>query len=87
MTEKLGKLKIQIKLLYIIDVLLILIWTLVVVAGIIAAFNYLSTGSFSHGLGRLHGVLSRIGCGFIGIHIIQHIKQICSYFKVKKHAV
>jgi len=75
--------EIQIKLQYIIDVLLILIWTIVIAAGIIAAFNYLSTGSFSHGLGRLHGVLGRIGCGFIGIHIIQHIKQILSYFKVK----
>ena len=87
MTEKFGKLKIQIKLQYIVDVLLILVWTIVLVAGIIAAFNYLSTGSLSHGLGRFHGVLGRIGCGFIGIHIIQHIKHICSYFKVKKRKI
>jgi len=87
MAEKFGKLRIQIKLQYVVDVLLIMIWTIVLVAGIFAAFHYLNTVSLSHGLGRFHGVLGRIGCGFIGIHLIQHIKHIRSYFKIKKHIV
>jgi len=87
MTEKFGKLKIQIKLQYIVDVLLIIIWSIVIVVGICSAFNYFNTGSFSYGFGRLHGILGRIGCGFIGIHLVQHIKYICSYFKVKKHQI
>jgi len=84
MAENFGKLKILIKLQYVVDVLLIIIWSIVFVAGIYSAFSYFTTGSFSHGFGRLHGVLGRIGCGFIGIHIVQHIKQILSYFKVRK---
>jgi len=84
MTKKLGKLKLMMKLQYAVDVLLIVIWSVVLVAGVIAAINYLNAGSSVGGIGRLHGILGRVGCGFIGIHIIQHIKQILSYFKVKK---
>jgi len=83
MAEKFGNLKVQIKLQFIVDILLIIIWSVVLVAGIIAAINYHNTGTFSHELGRLHGVLGRIGCGFIGIHIIQHLKQILSYVGIK----
>ena len=79
-----GKLKIQIKLQYIVDVLLMMIWTIIFAVGIFTTLNYLNTGTFLYGFGRLHGILGRIGCGFIGIHLIQHIKQILSYFKVKK---
>ena len=84
MTKKLGKLKLMMKLQYSVDVVLLIIWCIVTVAGIIAAINYLNAGSSVGGIGRLHGILGRVGCGFIGVHIIQHIKQILSYFKVKK---
>ena len=84
MTKKLGKLKLLLKLQYAVDMVLLIIWSIVTVAGVIAAINYLSAGSSVGGIGRLHGILGRVGCGFIGIHIIQHIKQILSYFKLKK---
>jgi len=87
MSKKFGKLKAQMKLQYIVDTILILIWIVVMVAGIIAAVSYINTDSTLHGIGRLHGMLGRIGCGFILIHIIQHIKQICSYFKVSEHVI
>jgi len=85
MTKKLRKLKLLMKLQYAVDVVLLIIWSIVTVVGVIAAINYLDAGSSIGGIGRLHGILGRVGCGFIGIHIIQHIKQIFSYFKVKKH--
>jgi len=85
MTKKLRKLKLTMKLQYGVDVVLLIIWSIVTVAGVIAAINYLNADTSIGGIGRLHGILGRVGCGFIGIHIIQHIKQILSYFKVKKH--
>jgi len=85
MTKKFGMLKFIMKLQYSVDVVLLIIWSIVTVAGVIAAINYIDAGSSVGGIGRLHGVLGRVGCGFIGIHIIQHIKQLLSYFKVKKH--
>ena len=84
MTKKLGKLKLLLKLQYAVDMVLLIIWSIVTVAGVIAAINYLNAGSSVGGIGRFHGIFGRIGCGFIGIHIIQHIKQILSYFKLKK---
>ena len=86
MSKKLGKLKTSMKLQYGGDIVLILIWSIVVITGIVIAL-YMSTDSSIRGISRLHGMLGRVGCGFIFIHIIQHIKQIKSYFKVKKHAI
>ena len=85
MSKKLGKFKTSMKLQYGVDVVLILIWNIVVITGIIIALN-MSTDSSIRGISRLHGMFGRVGCGFIFIHIIQHIKQIKSYFKLKKHA-
>ena len=85
MSKKLGKLKTSMKLQYGVDVVLLLIWSIVVITGIIIALN-MSIDSSIRGISRFHGVLGRVGCGFILIHIIQHIKQIKSYFKVKKRA-
>ena len=83
MTKKLVKLKLLMKLQYTVDVILMIIWSVVLAAGVIAAINYLNAGSSVGGIGKLHGILGRVGCGFIGIHITQHVKQILSYFKVK----
>ena len=83
MAENFGKLNIWKKLQYTVDVLLVMIWSVVLIAGIIAAVNYLSSGFLLQGYGRLHGILGRIGCGFIVIHIIQHYKQILSYIGIK----
>jgi len=85
MSEKFIQYKIKLKLQYIVDSILILIWVIVTILGVLAAINYLGNNPAIINFGRLHGVLGRVGCGFIGIHIIQHIKQIHSYFKVKNN--
>ena len=87
MTKKLPKLNIKMKLQYSVDVILLIIWIIMVIAGIIAAVNYLNIDISARGVGRLHGVIGRVGCGFIVVHIIQHTKQILSYFKLKKNLV
>ena len=87
MSKKIGKLKVQMKLQYLVDIVLIIIWLVVIVAGIISAVSYINADSTIRGIGRLHGMLGRIGCGFILIHIVQHIKQIRSYFKVCKNTI
>jgi len=82
-SKKLGKLKTLMRLQYLVDIILILIWSITIITGIIAAVN-INADSSIQGLSRLHGMLGRIGCGFILIHIIQHFKQIRSYFKIQK---
>jgi len=84
MTKKFRKLRVKIKLQYVIDVILVAIWSAAIITGIIATFYYLNSEFSINGTGRLHGMLGRIGCGFILIHIVQHIKQIRSYFVFKK---
>ena len=83
MSKKFGKIKAFMKLQYVVNVVLIILWSCVVIFGIIAAYFYLNSDLPPFKIGRLHGVLGRIGCGFIAIHIIQHFKQIRSYFKIK----
>ena len=80
MTKKLDKLSSKMKLQYAVDVVLIVLWSIVVVAGVIAAMNYFNTDASIREVGRLHGVLGRVGCGFILLHVVQHIKQVRSYF-------
>ena len=84
MTKKFGKLKVKIKLQYSVDIVLVVIWSVAVIVGIIATFYYLNSESSINEIGRLHGMLGRIGCGFILTHIVQHIKQIRSYFVLRK---
>jgi len=83
MTRKLRKLKIIIKLQYIVDVLLIIVWITVIITGFIAIPFYI--GDIGR-IGRLHGVFARVGCGLSVIHLLQHLKQIISYFKRRKSA-
>ena len=83
MSKKHGKLKTLMKFQYVVDIVLILIWSGTIITGIIAAAN-INTDSSIQGLSRLHGMLGRVGCGFILIHIIQHFRQIRSYFKIQK---
>jgi len=81
MTKKLGKLSVKMKLQYAVDVVLLVLWSIIVITGIFAAINYLNTDFTTKGIGRLHGMLGRISCGFIFIHTLQHLKQIRLYLK------
>jgi len=83
---KTKKLKMTIKMQYFIDISLIITWIIIIISGFIALYFYAGelrmsdTRTFS----RIHAILSRISCGLIVIHIIQHLRQIGSYFKIKK---
>jgi Ca2+/Na+ antiporter len=73
-----GKANAKMKSQYIIDVLLIIIWSVTIVTGILAIQPYISE------IGRLHGIFARVGCALVIVHIFQHAKQIRSYFGTKK---
>jgi len=86
MTKNFGKLRTKMRLQYIVDVLLLIIWSTAIITGFLAILPYLNEIENISALGRVHGVFARVGCGFAVIHLIQHFKQIGSYFrKAKKH--
>ena len=83
MTKKFRKLKIIVKLQYIVDVLLIIVWSITIITGFIAIPFYIDGVGR---IGRVHGIFARVGCGLAVIHLLQHLKQIRSYFRCKsKH--
>ena len=84
MTKKFGKLKVKIKMQHIIDLLLIIVWSIAIIAGFIAIPYYMQEAEAAFKIGRLHGIFGRIGCGLVCIHLLQHLKQVCSYFKRTK---
>ena len=79
-----GKLKKSLTWKYIVDMLLLAMWSISIATGILAI------GSFSFDIewmaifGRIHGVTARIGLVLVIIHIIQHWQQIVSYVVRKK---
>ena len=80
MAKKANK---KVKQLYIVDLILIVVWSIAIVTGFLAIptfFNDIDANTFS----RLHGVSSRIGAVVILIHIYQHLGQIRSYIGLKK---
>ena len=86
MTKKFGKLNLKMKSQYTIDLLLIVVWTVAIITGFIAIPFYLD-GETIYRIGRVHGIFARVGCGFSVIHLIQHYKQIISYFKKRKKQI
>jgi hypothetical protein len=86
MTKRFAKLKSTMKLRCAVDWILIVVWSVAIIAGFIAIPPYLSEEVAVNGIGRIHGVFARIGCGVILIHLIQHLKQIRSYFRRRTNA-
>jgi hypothetical protein len=76
-----GKLSKALRGKYIIDILLLVVWSISIIAGFLAIvpFFYDMSGT---GIGRFHGITARIGIGLIVIHVIQHIPHIKSYLSV-----
>jgi len=74
-----GKLKKTLRWKYIVNMLLLIIWSISIITGILAI------GSYSFGIewmavfSSIHGITARIGLALVIIHIIQHWKQILSY--------
>ena len=80
-TGKLGK---SLRGKYIVNILLLVIWSISISTGFIAIIPYFNETSGLFGWGRFHGITARIGLGLIAIHFIQHIPQIKSYIGIKK---
>ena len=70
-----GKLKKSLRWKYIVDMMLLIVWTISIVTGFLAIII---------DVGNIHGITARIGAGLVVIHIIQHLPQIKSYFTRKK---
>ena len=81
LTRKFFKLSKKIKLQYIIDLLLIIVWCITIITGFIAIRFYIGEAETTFKIGRFHGIMARVGCGFAVVHTLQHLKQIRSYFK------
>jgi len=79
-----GKLSKTLRGKYIIDMLLLAVWSISIITGFIALAPFFSEAAGGFGWGRLHGITSRIGLVLIVVHIIQHIPQIKSYLGIKK---
>jgi len=81
-----GKLNKALKGRYVVDMLLLIIWSVSIITGFVAITPFLNntdTGIVS-AVGRLHGLTARVGLVLVIIHIIQHIPQIKSYLGIKK---
>ena len=75
-----GKLAQALRGKYIINVLLLVVWSVSIVTGFMAIVPFLSGMGGVSVIGRLHGITARIGLLLIIIHVIQHMPQIKSYF-------
>ena len=81
-----GKLNKALKWKYIVNMLLLLVWSISIITGFFAIAPFFNEiGSFA--IGRLHGITARVGLGLIVVHIIQHIPQIKSYIGIGKRAI
>ncbi|MCL2840706.1 MAG: hypothetical protein FWE05_08015 [Defluviitaleaceae bacterium] len=78
-----GKLNKALKWKYIIDMLLLVVWSISIVTGFFAIAPFFNEMGDA-GVGRLHGITARVGLGLIIVHIIQHIPQIKSYIGIGK---
>jgi len=81
-----GKLNKTLKGKYIINMLLLVVWSISIITGFFAIAPFFNDLGGS-GIGRLHGITARVGLGLIVVHIIQHIPQIKSYIGIGKRAI
>jgi len=79
-----GKLKPGLRGKYIVDMLLLAIWTFAIVTGFLAIAPFVGEAESMAIFGRMHGVTSRLGLVLVVVHVIQHRKQIISYCKKKQ---
>ena len=79
-----GKLGKALRGKYLINILLLLFWSISIITGFIAIAPFFSETEGGFGWGRIHGITARIGLALIIIHVVQHIPQIKSYLGIKK---
>jgi len=78
-----GKLSKTLRAKYIVDILLLVIWSISIITGFIAIFPFFSEADDGFGWGQLHGITARIGLILVIVHAVQHIPQIKSYLNIK----
>ena len=71
---------------FVIDILLLIFWSISIITGFIAIVPFFNEREGGFDWGSFHGITARIGLLLIIIHIIQHIPQIKSYLGIKKSA-
>ncbi|MCL2574218.1 MAG: hypothetical protein FWE34_06695 [Defluviitaleaceae bacterium] len=79
-----GKLKKSLAGKYIVDMLLLVMWSVSIATGFLAIGSFTFGIEWMHIFSRIHGVTARIGLGLVVIHFIQHLPQIKSYFTIKR---
>ena len=79
-----GKLKKSLRAKYIIDILLLVFWGIAIITGFVAIPPFFDSLDAMSGMGRIHGIASRVGLVLVIIHIFHHIPQIKSYIGIKK---
>ena len=79
-----GKLNKSLKWKYIVNMLLLAIWTVAILTGFIAVVPFWDGVVGVSIWGRIHGLTARIGLVLILVHAVQHWPQIRSYFGMKK---
>jgi len=75
-----GKISAKVLRLYIVDVLLLVIWTISIVTGVLATAPYVIEVEGLAWMGRVHGITARLALVLVVVHLLQHIKQVRSYF-------
>ena len=68
---------------YPVNMLLLLVWSVSIVAGVLAAGHFIFEIERLSMFGRFHGITARIGLGLVVIHLVQHWKQIASYVGIR----
>jgi len=79
-----GELKPALKWKLFVDTLLLVFWSISIVAGFIAVIPFLNNPESISLWGNLHGLTARIGLGLVIVHAVQHLPQIKSYIGIKK---
>ena len=79
-----GKLNPMLKWRYVVDMLLLVFWSISIVTGFVAIIPFLSNPEAASFWGSIHGVTARIGLGLVVVHVVQHWPQIKSYLGIKK---
>ena len=82
-----GKLNKSLRGKYVVNMLLLVVWSVSIVTGFIAIIPFFSETYVGFGWGRLHGITARIGLALIVVHVIQHAPEIKSYLGVRKRTV
>lgn len=76
-----GKASIKVTRLYVIDMLLLVAWSISIMTGFLAIQPYLIESESVLWFGRIHGLTARLGAVLVIAHFLQHLKQIRSYFR------